>query len=294
MFVAVILFAKPASSNCLPFFLFGYNGKYVHFPEEAKYCVNSKDGVLEIITDEFGGRIINSTKNNGSDVKWFFGESQLFGFDVNGKSGSHDLNNGPFETIEYLRHILQNKTLDHIVVGFNYGTDIFRILPEWNADKVVALDSKDLSFYLNNPFWYEARLAIEILGGKFFTGSRPNVRQLRVLHSKIDGKTRSNRINKFFKELSNLSSQYEISVDFILYPPYWGYIKTKENKFKEHAYTMRQFNDFVCKQLSLIPLIRKVLVAKPREKDKPLFTYDERHFSKDTLDYLEKDNYCVG
>ena len=102
------------------------------------------------------------------------------------------------------------------------------------------------------------------------------------------------RINKFFEELSKLSSHYKIGIDFILYPPYWGYIKTKKSIFKEHVDTMGQFDDFVCKQVSIIPFIEKILVAKPQEKDKPFFTYDKRHFSKGILNYLEKDTYCAG
>ena len=41
-------------------------------------------------------------------------------------------NNGPFETINYLKLISEHKQFKEIVVGFNYGTDIFRIMPSWD------------------------------------------------------------------------------------------------------------------------------------------------------------------
>ena len=107
-------------------------------------------------TNHLGGRVIEGKPIKDEIIA--FGESQLLGLDFsdNTKSAKHDLsklfpaapltiyaapNNGPLQALRQIEKIhnidpLSNKK---IVIGFNYGTDIFRIQKHWNPEKFVPL-----------------------------------------------------------------------------------------------------------------------------------------------------------
>ena len=48
--VVIIAFPNNASANskCLPYFLYGYNQSFVHFPNSANFCIQSGDGEINI------------------------------------------------------------------------------------------------------------------------------------------------------------------------------------------------------------------------------------------------------
>ena len=298
---------KAACAECLPFFIYGYNGKYVHFPKDASFCVDSDDGKLRIKSDRLGGRVIPPLGRVYSDLN-FFGESQLFGFDVSGAPGSHELNkvyggatlvfygapnNGPFETLEYLKYVLrEKKDLKQVVIGFNYGTDVFRLMPDWDPSKFVALESKDLPFYLINPFLYEARLTLELLGGRFFTAARPSNSRLRFLYKSLDKDILRVQVHSFFSRLLKIAVEFDVKVDLIVFPPYWGLKSTDTGEFIEVTSVSESYYRFVCNTLSQFGSIRSVMVAKPNLKKQYLFTSDKRHFAQNVFSYSSRDGYC--
>ena len=42
-----------------------------------------------------------------------------------------------------------------VIIGFNYGTDIFRVNKNWNAENFIALDEDSLEKVLKSPFVYD-------------------------------------------------------------------------------------------------------------------------------------------
>ena len=293
-------------ADCLPYYLYGYNEKFVHFPKNTTYCVENNDGKISIVTDKFGGRIVTQTKTD-SHVLRLFGESQLFGFDVSGRPGSHDLNqiypkkklifygapnNGPFESIQYIKYVLKQVKMNRVVFGFNFCTDIFRSMPEWDPRKFVLLESKDLQFYQNFPFLYEAKIALSIFGGEFFTTKRPNNIKLRKLYDKLDNKMLKERINTIFYEVEKMAKKNNIIVDLIVYPPYWGYEVDAIGKIKRIKAVMVSFKEFICNDLKIFTFLNKILVGKPYGSVRQLFSADKRHFARGKLKYISNKNYC--
>ena len=294
-------------SKCLTYYLYGYNQKFVHFPLSKAYCVQNDDGRINIKTDKYGGRIIVS-RNNKNEEMIFFGESQLFGFDISGNPGSHDLNkifpekklifygapnNGPIETIEYIKFVLSHKPANDIIIGFNFGTDVFRLLPKWNPKKFVPLNSKDLAFYLSNPFLYELKLTWDFLGGSFFTAKRPDNIQLRKFYKKINKEEWKLRINEFFNQVSKLANEFNVDVGLVIYSPYWGYEKTESANNVKNKEVMSEFREFVCVYLDDLRFLKRILVGIPILSYKNLYSSDGRHFGKGKLRYVKQTNYCL-
>jgi len=309
--VVIIAFPNNASANskCLPYFLYGYNQSFVHFPNSANFCIQSGDGEINIRTDVLGGRVINAISGSKSE-KFFFGESQLLGFDISGIPGSHDLNkefpdkklifygapnNGPFESLNYANYVLRKKNGGEITIGFNFGADIFRLLPAWNPEHFVPLKSKELDYYLEHRFLYEVKIAIGLIGGKFFTSKRPSKTQLRKLFKDINLDTLNKRIDVYFSNLKNLTARESLTTNMIIYPPYWGYETNADSgSLMADAKTLIHFYNFVCDKIINQPFLTNVMVGKPvLNKPDPL-TSDGRHFSRGTLEYIPASQYCAS
>ena len=300
------MFIQISRAACLPYFLYGYNGDYVHFPKASEYCVDSADGKITVVTDRFGGRIISSHNMNKGELL-HFGESQLLGFDANGSADSHDLNdvfpnhklvfygapnNGPFETINYLKLISEHKQFKEIVVGFNYGTDIFRIMPSWDPKNFVALSSEDLKFYLENPFLFEIKLSLDIFLGGGFTFKRPDTAELQKLYWDLDLKTKNQKLNEFFDKLYNLKQSKNIKLRFIVFPPYWGFEYNSSGQRVENTLIINSFYTFACNFIARFNFIDYLIVAWPKELTAGLMTSDGRHFASGKLDYELSNKFC--
>ena len=136
-------------------------------------------------TDEFGGRKVRGVAYGNEIIA--FGESQILGLDFSDKEkvAKHDLsvlfpssritiyaapNNGPLQTIEQIREIYRLKpfTGKNLVIGFNYGTDIFRIDPDWKPEKFVPLDMSQLQRSFDIPGYHDVALFIARLKGVKF------------------------------------------------------------------------------------------------------------------------------
>ena len=298
-----------SNSKCLPYFLYGYNQSFVHFPNSAAFCIQTKDGKIHVRTDMLGGRVIEANPSSKSE-KLFFGESQLLGFDITGRPGSHDLNkkfpgkklifygapnNGPFESLNYIEYVLGKKNSTEITIGFNFGADIFRLLPAWSPEDFVPLKSKELDYYLEHRFLYEVKIAIGLIGGKFFTSKRPSTIQLRKLFKDINLDALDKRIDMYFSKLKDLTAQRSLTTNMIIYPPYWGYETNSNNdSLMADAKTLIHFYNFVCDKIINQRFLTNVMVGKPiLSKPDPL-TSDGRHFSRGTLEYIPASQYCAA
>ena len=305
--ISVLVVTFNIFGTCLSFLPYGYNGFFVHLPIQEQFCVASPDGNTFYTTDARGARIIIGEKLE--EPIYAFGESQLLEIFPNPDGKGHALqslyenktlnihaapNNGPFESVEYLKYILRTTSPKKIVIGFNFGTDVFRIIPGWKTKNHVSLDGDQLSTVMLFPFWYEIKVLLGTIKGKYFSSNYPNIDHIRnyYMSQKIlirkNFETYITLLNKAIK--SNLTK-----VDFIFFPPYWAYSQNGKTSYLEKNYG-NEFNKFVCEDGILNPLlVTQVYIAKFPDSsvsDK-LFTYDKRHFRTKLLTFKTKENYCV-
>jgi hypothetical protein len=293
--------------GCLSFLPYGYNDFFVHLPKNEEFCVSSPDGETSYKTDGRGARIIDG-KDVGSPV-YAFGESQLLEIFPDTRGQGHALrslypkkqlvihgapNNGPFETVDFLKYVLRTTTPKQTVIGFNFGTDVFRIIPGWKTKKYVSLASDELSAVMSFPFWYELKIAIGVIKGKFFTLKRPSLVRTRNYYNSRKKTIRRN-FKSFISQLIKSTKSVNTKIDFVFYPPYWMYSQKKDESYLEEKIET-EFKNFVCEGNILDPLpVTQTYIAKfPKTllTDK-LFTYDGRHFRTETLIFEPKETYCA-
>jgi len=285
---------------------YGYNSFFVHLPKHEQFCVSSPDGNTFYKTDDRGGRII-SGKELAPPI-YAFGESQLLEIFPNTQEKLHALqslykkktlliyaapNNGPFESVEYLKYILKTVSPKQIVIGFNFGTDVFRIIPGWKPKNAVTLDSNQLPTVMMFPFWYEIKILIGAIKGNFFSSKSPDLRHIRNYYMSQKQLIRKN-FKAFIILLKEVIKPKLSKVDFIFFPPYWAYSQNGKNSYFENNIG-KEFNNFVCGENILDPLsVTQVYIAKfPKlSNTNKLFTYDRRHFRTELLTFETNQKYC--
>ena len=176
-------------------------------------------------TNHLGGRVIGG--NQIKDEIIAFGESQLLGLDFsdNTKSAKHDLsklfpsapliiyaapNNGPLQALRQIEKVhnfdpLSNKK---IVIGFNYGTDIFRIQKHWNPEKFVPLDMSQLQRSFNIPGYHDVTLFIARLRGVKFGSTVSNAEIIRKFYGEIGDQRRNQDIDDWLSKLKSSELQF--------------------------------------------------------------------------------------
>jgi hypothetical protein len=302
----IIVITFNVLGTCLSFLPYGYNGFFVHLPKNEQFCVSSPDGNTIYRTDVRGARII-SGKNVEVPV-YAFGESQLLEIFPSAIGKKHALrslyekktliihaapNNGPFESVEYLKYVLRTTSAEKIVIGFNFGTDVFRIIPGWKTKKSVSLDSDQLTTVMMFPFWYEFKILIDTLRGEFFTYDRPDLARTRNYYMSQKKLIRKN-FSAFTTLLKNVTEPKISKIDFIFFPPYWAYSQNGQSSHLEIDIE-NEFNSFVCDRNILNPLRgSQVYIAEfPKSlATKKLLTYDRRHFRTEFLTFRTKEAYC--
>ena len=293
--------------GCLSFLPYGYNEFFVHLPKIEQFCVSSPDGRTYYKTDNRGARIID-----GEDKKFpvhAFGESQLLEISPDTRGQGHALrslypnktlvihgapNNGPFETVEFLKYVLRNTSPKQTVIGFNFGTDVFRIIPGWKTKNHVSLASDELATVMSFPFWYELKIAIGVLKGKFFTAKKPNLERTKNYYISQKNIIRR-KFKAFINQLNKAVKSANTKIDFIFFPPYWMYSQNNNKSYFEESIGT-EFYDFVCDGNILDPLhVTQTYIAtfpKTLPTDK-LFTYDRRHFRTEFLTFEPRETYCL-
>lgn len=240
-------------------------------------------------TNKYGGRTLGD--QNSSEKIIAFGESQLLGLDFSDskEGGQHDLsrlfpsssitvyaapNNGPLQAIHQIQKIHGTEPVNgkKIVVGFNYGTDIFRIQPDWKPEAFVPLNLPQLKRSFMIPGYFDLMLFMARIRGVKFGSTVSNSEEIRGFYNQIDDSQRTKNINNWLHKLSESEIRLGKTLSFVLYPPYWYVGATKQEKNK----IQNDYFKFACEtyQTGIFDII--FMADLPIGKVK--FAADNRHF----------------
>ena len=268
-------------------------------PAEKELCYYYDKEIITLKTSKLGGRIISEVKTQKSLLA--FGESQLLGLDWPKKNekNAHDLealfpkkniiafaapNNGPHQWVAQANEIYKtdmDSFLDQeVVVGFNFGTDIFRIRESWDPSSVVLLDEADLRMVLNQPFLYDLVLLRARLTGGHFGAVSNNSVKIRSLYFDMSTNERVFNLNALLSSISGSSLSHAKKLTIILYPPYW-YSGSSE---KQALKIQTNFAETIC-QFVNSKVFDEIIVSYPTENTTAL-TYDRRHFKTSALKFV--------
>ena len=247
-------------------------------------------------TDNLGGRIMNREFLPNEIIA--FGESQLLGLDQSDlrPQTQHDLsalfpssaitiyaapNNGPLQSLHQIKEVHGFKSLanKNIVVGFNYGTDIFRIQPQWNPENFVPLNMTQLKRSFSIPGYHDIILFIARLRGVKFGGTESNSKFIRGLYFQMGKQRRLENIDNWLLKLNNREIKHGKRRYFVLYPPYWyvGADETEKNDIRNDYY------ELACRTHNS-GIFEEILVARmPRQSVR--FALDNRHFLTGEMDF---------
>ena len=249
-------------------------------------------------TNHLGGRVIKGDQFKNEIIA--FGESQLLGLDIsdNTKNAKHELselfsfvpltiyaapNNGPLQALrqmERIHHIdpISNKA---VVIGFNYGTDIFRIQKHWNPETFVPLNMTQLERSFSIPGYHDVTLFLARLRGVKFGSTVSNAKMVRKFYNQMTDQRRNQNTDYWLSQLEDSKLQFASSKNFILYPPYW--IVGANEIFQKKV--EKDYFDLACKVFKTGMFNRVIVSELPGKNTK--FASDNRHFLSGTLTYKE-------
>ncbi len=252
-------------------------------------------------TNPLGGRIIKGNLTNERVIA--FGESQLLGLDFSdrAKNVKHDLsalfpsaplviyaapNNGPLQALKQIEKVnsIEPFTNKKIVIGFNYGTDIFRIQKQWKPEKFVPLDMTQLERSFSIPGYHDVTLFIARLRGVKFGSTISNSDAIRKLYNEVADQSRNQDIDDWLLQLIASKIQFASSKSFILYPPYWIVGANEKSKTK----IKKDYFELACKVFKS-GVFDRVVISELPDKDTK-FASDNRHFLTGTL--IQKEFIC--
>ena len=247
-------------------------------------------------TNKLGGRMIERGFLPQEIIA--FGESQLLGLDLSDlrTNTKHDLsrlfpsssitiyaapNNGPLQALQQIRKVHSFQALNdkNIVVGFNFGTDIFRIQEHWNPENFVPMNMSQLNRSFSIPGYHDIILFLARLRGVKFGGTESNSQLIRRLYFQIEGHRRNENINNWLLKLSDSEIKLGKKRYFVLYPPYWhvGADKNEKQDIEDDYF------ELACKAHKS-RIFDEILVAKmPKESVK--FALDNRHFLSGEINF---------
>ena len=287
--------------NCFSYIPYAYNSLYVTLPNNKDICYYYDTKKIKLKTNANGGRII-SNKGSGTEII-AFGESQLLGLDwpQNKNNDPHDLellfpeqkitayaapNNGPYEWLRKI-DILEKSNTNYfqdkeVVLGFNYGSDIFRIRNNWKPEIVIPFNENDLKYITENIYLYELFIIKARLFGKFFQKKSSNANEIISEYlsiSQVGNKQNIKSLLEMIKQSPILKSK---KLSIIFYPPWWNYDT-------DSIYTEKITNDFEYISCMFIQedIFNEVLISSPKKRTGSL-TYDGRHYINSGLNYSKK------
>jgi len=287
--------------NCFSYIPYAYNSLYVTLPNNKDICYYFDTKKIKLKTNANGGRII-SNKGSGAEII-AFGESQLLGLDwpQNKNNDPHDLevlfpeqkitayaapNNGPYEWLRRIDILEKNNTNyfqdKEIVLGFNYGSDIFRIRNNWKPEIVIPFNENDLKYITKSIFLYELFIIKARLFGKFFQKKSFKSSEIISEYLSIGRDDNIQNIKNLLKMIKQSPILKSKKLSIIFYPPWWNYDT-------DSIYTERITKDF--EHISCIfiqeEIFSEVLVSSPKKRSGSL-TYDGRHYINSELNYSKK------
>ncbi|MDA9649990.1 hypothetical protein N9T46_01270 [bacterium] len=278
-----------ALETCFSFIPYASNSSFVQLPENKKFCFHFSNEKTHMSTNDLGGRVIKRGFLPNEIIA--FGESQLLGLDLSDLKTKvrHDLsvlfpsssitiyaapNNGPLQALQQIKKVHSFKSLanKNIVVGFNFGTDIFRIQDHWNPENFVPLNMTQLSRSFSIPGYHDIILFVARLRGVKFGGTESNSKLIRRLYFQMGEDRRRQNIDNWLLKLSNSEIKQGKKRYFILYPPYW-YVGAGE---KEKNDIENDYFELACKTHNS-RIFEEIWVTRmPKETVK--FALDNRHY----------------
>ena len=285
-----------ALETCFSFIPYASNASFVQLPENKSFCFYFSNEKTHMSTDKLGGRIIESGFSTNQIIA--FGESQLLGLDLSDlrTNTKHDLsrlfpsssitiyaapNNGPLQALQQIKKVHSFKSLAgrNIVVGFNYGTDIFRIQGHWNPENFVPMNMSQLKRSFSIPGYHDIILFLARLRGVKFGGTESNSKFIRKLYFQMETHHRSKNVNKWLLKLSNSEVKLGKKRYFVLYPPYW-YVGASKIEKKD---IRNNYLELACKAHNS-GIFEEIFVARmPKETVK--FALDNRHFLSGEMNF---------
>ena len=289
----------------MSFLPYGFNGSYVHLPQNTSFCVKQGKKVSEYQTDNYGGRLLDGANpNNEIQV---FGDSQVLGLDIN-KTKHHYLsniyddynfiiyaapNNGPYEVINFLNKnekILKKR----ITVTFNFSTDIYRIKSYWSPKNFVALRDYELNEILQHPLKYKLIVFKNLLLNKNFTISRYDNKKMQDLFLNSNKKNLKKYLIKYFGKLNETAIKMNLEIDFIVTHPYWVYTTDKKNK--KLILNQKLNNDvetLICSSFQSTEKVSKIFISQvPKILKLGDLTTDKRHLKSKKIKLKRFSNVC--
>ena len=283
------------SLRCFSFIPYGTSDGYVSLPFERKLCFKYSDRYIEMKTNKFGARLFDAGEYEQTAL--VFGESQLLGLDVSDTDGQHDLsdlfsdhnfeiyaapNNGPFEALKKVNDLGQQITIVNktVVVGFNFGTDIFRIRSNWDPRNFVPVNLEILNWTFMIPGLHDILLFRARLRGVEFGSTVSDSDNVRKYYFAMTDRERGINTLNWLTGVSQSKLMEARVRTLILFPPYW-YITASDAQKLEIT---NDYHMFACNILEA-NIFHKILYAKLPE-DENVLTKDNRHFRAGALDYL--------
>ncbi len=289
----------------MSFLPYGFNGSYVHLPQNTSFCVKHGKTINEYQTDNYGGRILYK-KNLNNEIQ-VFGDSQVLGLEVE-KIEEHYLNtiyndhnfiiyaapnNGPYEVLNFLnknKKILYKK----IIVTFSFSTDLYRILDYWNPKNFVALKDYELDEILENPLRYKLIVFKNLLLNKNFTLSRYNNKKMQGLFLSSNKNNLHKNLIKYFDELNEIANRLDLEIDFIVTHPYWVYdIDKKSKKLILNKKLNKDVEKLICSSFKSTEKVKKIYISKvPNNLQFDHLTTDKRHLKSKVIEFEKFFDKC--
>ena len=285
-----------ALETCFSFIPYASNSSFVQLPENKKFCFHFSNEKIHMSTNDLGGRMIK--RGFLSDEIFAFGESQLLGLDISDlkAKAQHDLsrlfpsssitiyaapNNGPLQALKQIKEVHSSESLSNknIVVGFNFGTDIFRIQDSWNPENFVPMNMSQLNRSFSIPGYHDMILFLARLRGVKFGGTESNSKLIRRLYFQMENYRRDKNINNWLELLSNSEIKLGKKRYFVLYPPYW-YVGADKNEKQE---IRENYFELACEAHNT-GIFEEILVAR-LPNDTVKFALDNRHFLSGEMNF---------
>ena len=278
-----------ALETCFSFIPYASNKSFVQLPENKKFCFYFSNEKTHMSTNKLGGRMLEREFLPNEIIA--FGESQLLGLDLSDRKTNtkHDLsrlfpsssitiyaapNNGPLQALQQIKKVHNFKSLanKNIVVGFNFGTDIFRIQDHWKPENFVPLNMTQLDRSFSIPGYHDIILFAARLRGVKFGGTESNSISIRKLYFQMGKQFRLKNIDSWLLKLIKSEIKLGKKRYFVLYPPYW-YVGAKKREKKDIE---NDYLELACKAHKS-GIFEEIFVARmPIETVK--FALDNRHF----------------
>jgi len=223
--------ASSLLESCHSFLPYGHLFGYLSLPRQQSFCVRSGNASILYNTDENGGRIFGPL---GADSVVVFGESQALGMDSNELPRVYQQmnansavvyatpNSGPLETLARVKRAAFRKA-DRFVVVFNFGFDVFRLLPRWDARKLNSLSIFEAEEMVESPRLFALKSLWRALRGEAVALAGDNSVEMRVYflnHRNSIEKGLEVYLDRILPELVQALNA-EGAVDLLVYPPYW-------------------------------------------------------------------------